>query len=143
MVLESFVGVSAFHRLISITVLGHSQRMNGVPPSNGFVVVTHVYPQQGAQSGVSPQTASAPPFNSPLEKFLKGEPAVLGVGYVHHCHFYFVSDAGYAQLPYLRNSGMLSNIYMTRSFKLAYSILQNRYMLIHKHAFFQNLFQNA
>lgn len=53
--------------------------MNGVPPSSGFVVVTHVYPQQGAQGDVSLQTTSSPPSKSPLEKFLKGEPAVLGV----------------------------------------------------------------
>ncbi|XP_062412740.1 membrane-spanning 4-domains subfamily A member 4A-like [Sardina pilchardus] len=48
------------------------------PSSNGFVVITHVYPQQSAQSHVLPQTGAVPAVSSPLGKFLKGEPAVLG-----------------------------------------------------------------
>ncbi|XP_041913059.1 membrane-spanning 4-domains subfamily A member 4A-like isoform X2 [Alosa alosa] len=48
------------------------------PSSNGFVVVTHVYPQQSAQSDVLPQTGAVPTASSPIGKFLKGEPAVLG-----------------------------------------------------------------
>ncbi|XP_031431669.1 membrane-spanning 4-domains subfamily A member 4A-like [Clupea harengus] len=56
---------------------------DSVPPDGGFVVVTHVYPQQGAQSVSSPQSgvvppASSPPASSMLGKFLKGEPAALG-----------------------------------------------------------------
>ncbi|KAL2084576.1 hypothetical protein ACEWY4_020094 [Coilia grayii] len=48
--------------------------------TGGMVVVTHVYPQQGAQSDspALPQTGAAPPASSRLQKFLKGEPAILG-----------------------------------------------------------------
>lgn len=51
---------------------------NNAPSGSGFMVVTHVFPQQGAQSVTSPETAvvSTPP--SLLGKFLKGEPAALG-----------------------------------------------------------------
>ena len=52
---------------------------NSGPPASGFVVVTHVYPQQGAQSATSPQSGVVPPVSSRLGKFLKGEPAALGV----------------------------------------------------------------
>ncbi|XP_031432484.1 membrane-spanning 4-domains subfamily A member 4A-like isoform X3 [Clupea harengus] len=51
---------------------------NSGPPASGFVVVTHVYPQQGAQSATSPQSGVVPPVSSMLWKFLKGEPAALG-----------------------------------------------------------------
>lgn len=44
-----------------------------------MVVVTHVHPQQGFQRDVSPQIEITPPSANPLRKFLKGEPAVLGV----------------------------------------------------------------
>ena len=53
--------------------------MANIPPASGFVVVTHVYPQQGAQSATSPQSGVVPPVSSMLWKFLKGEPAALGV----------------------------------------------------------------
>ena len=52
---------------------------NSGPPASGFVVVTHVYPQQGAQSATSPQSGVVPPASSMLGKFLKGQPAALGV----------------------------------------------------------------
>ncbi|XP_042565143.1 membrane-spanning 4-domains subfamily A member 4D-like [Clupea harengus] len=51
---------------------------NSVPSANGFVVVTHVYPQQDAQSATSPPSRAVSPASSPLGKFLKGEPAALG-----------------------------------------------------------------
>ncbi|XP_063054653.1 membrane-spanning 4-domains subfamily A member 18-like isoform X2 [Engraulis encrasicolus] len=46
--------------------------------SGGMVVVTHVYPQQGAQGSGLPQTGAAPAPSSRLQKFLKGEPSILG-----------------------------------------------------------------
>ncbi|XP_076136457.1 membrane-spanning 4-domains subfamily A member 12-like isoform X3 [Alosa pseudoharengus] len=51
---------------------------NSAPSTNGFVVLTHVFPQQGAQSFTSPQSGvvSTPP--SFLGKFLKGEPTAMG-----------------------------------------------------------------
>ena len=52
---------------------------NSVPPASGFVVVTHSYPQQGAQSATSHQSGVVPPASSMLGKFLKGQPAALGV----------------------------------------------------------------
>ncbi|XP_031431671.1 membrane-spanning 4-domains subfamily A member 4A-like isoform X2 [Clupea harengus] len=51
---------------------------DSVPPASGFVVVTHVYPQQGAQSVTLPQSGVVPPASSMLGKFLKGEPTALG-----------------------------------------------------------------
>ncbi|XP_063054682.1 membrane-spanning 4-domains subfamily A member 4A-like isoform X5 [Engraulis encrasicolus] len=46
--------------------------------SGGMVVVTHVYPQQGGQGDGLPQTGAAPAPSSRLQKFLKGEPSILG-----------------------------------------------------------------
>ncbi|XP_063054657.1 membrane-spanning 4-domains subfamily A member 4A-like [Engraulis encrasicolus] len=46
--------------------------------SGGMVIVTHVYPQQGAQGSGLPQTGAAPAPSSRLHKFLKGEPSILG-----------------------------------------------------------------
>ncbi|XP_062394402.1 membrane-spanning 4-domains subfamily A member 4A-like [Sardina pilchardus] len=43
-----------------------------------FVVVTHVYPQQGAQSFTSPQSEVVSTPSSMLGKFLKGEPVATG-----------------------------------------------------------------
>ncbi|XP_062394386.1 membrane-spanning 4-domains subfamily A member 4A-like isoform X2 [Sardina pilchardus] len=43
-----------------------------------FVVVTHVYPQQGAQRFTSPQSEVVSTPSSMLGKFLKGEPAATG-----------------------------------------------------------------
>ncbi|KAG5271314.1 hypothetical protein AALO_G00178350 [Alosa alosa] len=51
---------------------------NSVPSTNGFVVVTHLYPHQGAQSVTSPQSRVDSTPSSMLGKFLKGEPAALG-----------------------------------------------------------------
>ncbi|XP_076136452.1 membrane-spanning 4-domains subfamily A member 4A-like [Alosa pseudoharengus] len=51
---------------------------NSAPSTNGFVVVTHVYPQQGAQSVTSPQSGVVSTPSSILGKFLKGEPAATG-----------------------------------------------------------------
>ncbi|KAL2084577.1 hypothetical protein ACEWY4_020095 [Coilia grayii] len=51
---------------------------NSAPSANGFVVVTHVYPQQGAQSVTSPQSRAVSPLTCQLGKFLKGEPSALG-----------------------------------------------------------------
>ncbi|KAL2084655.1 hypothetical protein ACEWY4_020173 [Coilia grayii] len=51
---------------------------NSVSSANGFVVVTHVYPQQGAQSVTSPQSRAVSPVTCQLGKFLKGEPLALG-----------------------------------------------------------------
>ncbi|XP_063054678.1 membrane-spanning 4-domains subfamily A member 4A-like isoform X3 [Engraulis encrasicolus] len=46
--------------------------------TGGMVVVTHVYPQQGAQGSGLTQTGAAPAPSSRLQKFLKGEPSILG-----------------------------------------------------------------
>ncbi|XP_062393939.1 membrane-spanning 4-domains subfamily A member 4A-like [Sardina pilchardus] len=51
---------------------------NSVPSTNGFVVVTHLYPQQGAQSSTSPQSGAVSTPPSLLGQFLKGEPVALG-----------------------------------------------------------------
>ncbi|XP_041963382.1 membrane-spanning 4-domains subfamily A member 4A-like isoform X6 [Alosa sapidissima] len=51
---------------------------NSTSSTDGFVVLTHVFPQRGAQRFTSPQSrvVSTPP--SFLGKFLKGEPTAMG-----------------------------------------------------------------
>ncbi|XP_062394399.1 membrane-spanning 4-domains subfamily A member 4A-like [Sardina pilchardus] len=51
---------------------------NSVPSTNGIVVVTHVFPQQGTESFTSPQSGVVSTPSSLLGKFLKGEPAITG-----------------------------------------------------------------
>lgn len=61
-------------------------------PGQGFVVVTHIYPQQGAQAStqaqnvILPQTGAVSTSCSQLGKFLKGQPAALGVSLQYVIH---------------------------------------------------------
>ncbi|XP_041963387.1 membrane-spanning 4-domains subfamily A member 4A isoform X2 [Alosa sapidissima] len=47
-------------------------------PTNGMVVLTHLYPQQGIENDLSHHTGVIQPASSQLRGFLKREPAVLG-----------------------------------------------------------------
>ncbi|XP_048116661.1 membrane-spanning 4-domains subfamily A member 4A-like isoform X5 [Alosa alosa] len=47
-------------------------------PTNGMVVLTHLYPQQGIENDLSHHTGVIQPASSLLRGFLKREPAVLG-----------------------------------------------------------------
>ncbi|XP_062394401.1 membrane-spanning 4-domains subfamily A member 4D-like isoform X2 [Sardina pilchardus] len=51
---------------------------NSAPSTNAVVVVTHVLPQQGAQSFTSPQNGIVLTPPSSLGTFLKGEPTAMG-----------------------------------------------------------------